>query len=237
MAASAKARRLSGASSARSLRGRAVSFHEGDSRFELRLAEVLGHATSVFCTKGYAAASMRDLSRASGMSLAGLYHYSESKEKLLYLIQKHTFSTVLSGLRERLKGVDDPAERIRIFVRNHLDYFLQNQQAMKVVSHEADSLTGEFAREIASLKRDYYRICVGLLEDLKRGKGVELCAPTRIAVLSLFGMVNWIYTWHHPRTDADAASLAREMSDIFLEGVCLPAGTKRRKSNFRQGAE
>ena len=48
---------------------------------------------------------MRDLSRASGMSLAGLYHYVESKERMLYLIQKHTFSTILEQLKARLEGV------------------------------------------------------------------------------------------------------------------------------------
>ena len=39
------------------------------------------HATEVFYKKGYEGASMRDLSRASGMSLAGLYYYFESKER------------------------------------------------------------------------------------------------------------------------------------------------------------
>jgi hypothetical protein len=33
-------------------------------------------------------------------------------------------------------------------------------------------------------------------------------------------MMNWIYTWHNPRVDADAGELAREMSAIFLHGVC-----------------
>ena len=47
---------------------------------------------------------MRDLSRAAGMSLAGLYHYFESKEDLLYLIQKHTFRTIIERLQERLKN-------------------------------------------------------------------------------------------------------------------------------------
>lgn len=42
---------------------------------------------------------MRDLSRASGMSLAGLYYYFESKERLLFLIQKHTFSTIVGRLK------------------------------------------------------------------------------------------------------------------------------------------
>ena len=45
---------------------------------------------------------MRDLSRVSGMSLAGLYYYFESKEKLLYLIQRHTFTPIVERLRVRL---------------------------------------------------------------------------------------------------------------------------------------
>src|SRR5437660_9651357 len=96
------------------------------SRFDRRLAEILTHATDVFCKKGYEGASMRDLSRASGMSLAGLYYYFESKERLLFLIQKHTFSTIVERLKVRLEGVADPEERIRIFILNHLEYFLAN---------------------------------------------------------------------------------------------------------------
>jgi TetR/AcrR family transcriptional regulator, cholesterol catabolism regulator len=186
-------------------------------RYDRRLAEILAHATEVFCKKGYEGASMRDLSRQSGMSLAGLYYYFESKERLLYLIQKHTFTTIVQRLKARLEGVSDAEERVRIFILNHLEYFLANQAAMKVLSHEAEVLKNGFASEVAAIKREYYRICVGLLEDLKRER--DLRFSTRIAVLSLFGMMNWIYTWHNPRVDADAASMAREMGDVFLRGV------------------
>jgi len=168
---------------------------------------------------------MRDLSRTSGMSLAGLYYYFQSKERLLFLIQKHTFSTIVERLKSRLEGVNDPEERVRIFILNHLEYFLANQAAMKVLSHEAEVLKNGFAAEVAAIKREYYRICVGLLDELKRDRGLQF--STRIAVLSLFGMMNWIYTWHNPRVDADAASLAGEMSDIFLGGVMT--GGKGRK--------
>jgi AcrR family transcriptional regulator len=189
------------------------------SRYDRRLSEILVHATDVFCKKGYEGASMRDLSRASGMSLAGLYYYFESKERLLFLIQKHTFSTIVQRLKLRLEGVDDPEQRIRIFILNHLEYFLAHQAAMKVLSHEANALKNGFASELAAIKREYYRICLGLLEDLKRELGLQL--SSRIAVLSLFGMMNWIYTWHNPRVDADAEDIAREMGDIFLRGVLL----------------
>ncbi len=186
-------------------------------RFDRRLDEILAHATAVFCEKGYEGASMRDLSRATGMSLAGLYYYFESKEKLLYLIQKHTFSTIVDRLRERLAGVTDPEQRIRVFITNHLEYFLSNQQGMKVLAHEDEVLKNGCGDEIRAIKREYYRLCLGLLEELKRGEGLQFSG--RLAVLSLFGMMNWIYTWYNPRVDADAGALAREMADIFLNGV------------------
>jgi len=196
-----------------------------ETRYDRRLAEILGHATEVFCKKGYEGASMRDLSRESGMSLAGLYYYFESKARLLYLIQKHTFTTIVQRLKARLEGVTDPEERIRIFILNHLEYFLANQAAMKVLSHEAEVLKNGFASEIAAIKREYYRICVGLLDDLKSLHGLQF--STRIGVLSLFGMMNWIYTWHNPRVDADAASMAREMGDVFLRGVMANGQSKK----------
>jgi len=191
-----------------------------ETRFDRRLGKILVHATEVFYEKGYEGASMRDLARSSGMSLSGLYYYFESKEKLLYLIQKDTFSTIVERLRERLDEVSDPEERIRVFILNHLEYFLANRKAMKVLSHEAEVLTNGFGAEIAAIKREYYRICVGLLDDFKLAKRLEFAS--RMAVLSLFGMMNWIYTWYNPRVDADAEGLSRGMGDIFLQGISAP---------------
>jgi hypothetical protein len=64
------------------------------------------------------------------------------------------------------------------------------------------------------------------LDELKRVRGLQF--STRIAVLSLFGMMNWIYTWHNPRVDADAEHIAGEMGDIFLRGVMN--GSRARKN-------
>jgi len=167
---------------------------------------------------------MRDLSRASGMSLAGLYYYFESKEKLLYLIQRHTFTTILERLQARLNGVADPEERIRVFILNHLEYFLANQKAMKVLSHEDEVLKNSYGTEIAGIKREYVRTCVGLMEELKRAQRCDF--SSRTAALSLFGMMNWIYTWYKPRIDGGAEKLALEMGDIFLHGL---SGRERKR--------
>ncbi len=182
-----------------------------------QLSKILDRATEVFCDKGYEGASMRDIARATGMSLAGMYHYLGSKERLLYLIQKHTFSTILERLRDGLDGIADPEQGIRAFILNHLEYFLEHQQAMKVLSHEDEGLDGEYGREVAEIKREYYRICLDLLNRYRKEKGLQF--DSRIAVLSLFGMMNWIYTWYNPRQDGGAERLAREMGNIFFQGL------------------
>jgi hypothetical protein len=82
-------------------------------------------------------------------------------------------------------------------------------------------LKNGFGAEIAAIKREYYRICVGLLDDFKLAKRLEF--SSRTAVLSLFGMMNWIYTWYNPRVDADAEELSRGMGDIFLRGISFNA--------------
>src|SRR5580704_5297134 len=216
--------------SAASVRRRGVLALPTESRFDRQLARILLHATEVFYDKGYEGASMRDLARSSGMSLSGLYYYFESKEKLLYLIQQHTFSTIVERLRELLDEVSDPEQRIRVFILNHLEYFLANEKAMKVLSHEAEVLKNGFGAEVTAIKREYYRICVGLLDDFKLAKRLEF--SSRMAVLSLFGMMNWIYTWYNPRVDADAQELSRGMGDIFLHGI--GGVTSRRRSNAKR---
>jgi AcrR family transcriptional regulator len=180
---------------------------------------------------------MRDLSRASGTSLAGLYHYFGSKERLLYLIQKGTFTTILEKLKTSLQQAEQPEQRIRTFILNHLEYFLVNQQGMKVLSHEDEALKNGLGAEIAAIKREYYRICLGLMDSLKRERGLDFDART--AVMSLFGMMNWIYTWYNPRIDGRAEELAQRMGDIFLRGVTSgpePRTPQTSRPKAREGA-
>ncbi len=119
----------------------------------------------------------------------------------------------------------DPEARIRIFVRNHVDYSVARQKAMKVLSHEDDVLRNGYGTELAAIKREYYRICVALVEDLAKAEGLKVVdanatsgISTRTAVLGLFGMMNWLYTWYNPRIDPDAEILSREIERHLSAG-------------------
>ncbi|TVP53478.1 MAG: TetR/AcrR family transcriptional regulator [Gemmatimonadales bacterium] len=186
--------------------------------YDEKLLRILRESAAIFAAKGYHRASIRDISAATDVSLSGLYYYFKSKEELLFLIQDHCFGTLHHRLDEELEGNTDPVARLRIFVRNHLRFFLSNQAEMKVLSHEADVLTGEHRAAVQKRKRAYAAAAETILTELGPPGGVE----PRSATFALFGMMNWIYTWHRPDVDPDADRLAEQMTHLFLHGYRTP---------------
>jgi AcrR family transcriptional regulator len=180
---------------------------------------------------------MRDISRATKVSLAGLYHYCKSKEELLFLIQDHCFGRVLERLEERLRGESDPVAKLRIFVDNHLSFFAANMAEMKVLSHEAESLAGDLHEHVSSRKRQYTRTARKILSEVQQAAASSGRAPRRngppktnskpldltAATYALFGMMNWIYNWYDPRGKLSVSQLVDNITRLFLSGFLSQA--------------
>jgi AcrR family transcriptional regulator len=189
---------------------------------EAKLQHILRMASQVFAQHGFEGASMRDISRAADVSLSGLYYYFENKQHLLYLIQNTTFTFVLESLRSRLRGVQEPTERLRLLVLNHIEYFLSHPNEMRVLSHEEDALGEPYSEKVQAIKRRYYALAREIFDSVA-AEGLAPGIHPRVAVLSLFGMMNWTYKWHKPGVDPDAAELTAAIVGLFLHGV-LPSG-------------
>src|SRR6266568_7996738 len=136
-------------------------------RYDQRLELILRTSARIFAEKSYHSTSMRDISRSTGVSLAGLYHYCKSKEELLFLIQDHCFGRVLERLEERLQGESDPIAKLRIFVDNHLSFFAANMAEMKVLSHEAESLAGDLHTKVSTKKEKYAKLARKILREIQ----------------------------------------------------------------------
>jgi AcrR family transcriptional regulator len=185
---------------------------------EAKLQHILLYSAQIFAEQGFEGASIRDISRATGISLSGLYYYFESKQKLLYLLQKSAFTNIMERLQQRLAHIQEPEARLRVLVRNHIEYFLSHPNEMKVLSHEEEALDPPYREEVASIKRRYYALAREIFDGVA-GKGLAEGLRPRVAVLSLFGMMNWVYKWHRPKTDPSAQELTEAIVGIFLYGV------------------
>lgn len=191
--------------------------------YDEKLQLILKTSAKIFAEKGFHHTSVRDIARATKMSLSGLYYYFTTKEELLYLIQERCFVTLLQRWDQAVDPQADVRARIRLFGENHLSFFLHNMPEMKVMAHEDESLTGDFQEKILVLKRRYVKVIVDLLAELQGrdgGKPVDL----RVATFALFGMMNWIYTWYQPKRDLEFPQLIEQMLRIYFFGV-LNAGS------------
>ena len=198
---------------------------QDSSRYDQKLEFILRTAARIFAEKSYHSTSMRDISRATKVSLAGLYHYCKSKEELLFLIQDNCFGRVLERLEERLAEVNEPVQKLRIFIDNHLAFFAANMAEMKVLSHEADSLAGDLHLHVSGKKQKYTKLAREILEELQKQQPPDQRVELTAATYALFGMMNWIYNWYDPQGKLKVAELVENISRLFLHGFIadLPA--------------
>ncbi|MFQ5414837.1 MAG: TetR/AcrR family transcriptional regulator [Phycisphaerae bacterium] len=197
------------------------SVRSSDNRetYDDRLNHILEAATGVMARVGYARASMRAVAKAAGVSLAGMYHYFDRKERMLFLIQFRAFNSLLNNLRERLHGVEDPIERLRVMVRSHVGYFAANMAALKVCSHELDSLTGAAYEEARSIRRDYYDLARDIVDRVFDVLAPDSTLDRHVATMSLFGTLNWLYRWYDGQRGRSPVSVANQIAEQFLRGV------------------
>jgi AcrR family transcriptional regulator len=194
------------------------------SRYDQKLEFILRTAARIFAEKSYHSTSMRDISRATNVSLAGLYHYCKSKEELLFLIQDNCFGRVLERLEQRLLEVADPVTKLGIFIENHLSFFAANMSEMKVLSHEAESLRGDLYTHVSTRKDKYTKLARKILREVQENQDSKQQIDLTVATYALFGMMNWIYNWYDPHGKLKVSDLADNLLKLFLNGF-LSNGT------------
>jgi len=202
--------------------------------FDQKLEFILRTAARIFAEKSYHSTSMRDISRATNVSLAGLYHYCKSKEELLFLIQDNCFGRVLERLEQRLQDVADPVTKLGIFIENHLSFFAANMSEMKVLSHEAESLGGDLYTHVSTRKDTYTKLARHILREVQETQESKEPIDLTVATYALFGMMNWIYNWYDPHGKLKVSDLAGNLMKLFLNGFLtngmrhsLPAPSER----------
>lgn len=199
--------------------------------------EILAAAARAFAEHGYHGMSMRDLARATHRSPATLYNYVDSKEDLLYWIQRDAFDELLAAGRASVEGITDPEERLHAFVLAHVRFFADRQYLMRVLIHEAAALPSDRRAEIRERKESYFSLAEGIVRDVARHRADA--EPSALEVerntYCLFGMLNWTYGWYEPDRHGDPDELALTIERFALSGVTPTVTSRMRREGNRLG--
>ena len=198
-------------------------------------AELLAAAARAFAEHGYHGMSMRDLGKLTRRSPATLYNYVESKEELLYLIQRDAFEEMLNTSETALEGVIDAEDRLHAFVLGHVSFFADRQYLMRVLIHEAAALPPARRAEIRELKERYFHLAEGIVGEVAQSRNGSELPPLDVErnTYCLFGMLNWTYGWYEPIRHGTPEELAATIERVAAAGVAAGVSRPRRDREER----
>lgn len=189
---------------------------------------ILAQAAALFARQGYAGTSMNEVAAACGLSKASLYHYFRDKYALLLEIADGHVSHLDRSIAEVVKHNRDSAaeDGLRRLIERIVHEYADAENAHRVLTEDVRFLEPEdrtrvldkqrrlveaFARAVAAVRPD--ADAAGLVKPL---------------TMLLFGMVNWMFTWHRSDGPLTHDALAPLVASLFTAGVSavsLPPGS------------
>jgi AcrR family transcriptional regulator len=155
------------------------------------LAKILKAALKLCIKKGFAAMSMRDLSREAGMSMGGLYRYFTNKEELLRLMQSQGRKTVLRILTQGMEGLTDPRTKLRRFLKIHL-FLSELMRPWFYISYmEARSFPGDEYKKAIDAELFTENIVTETITDGSKKKLFHTANPELVASLVKALLQDW----------------------------------------------
>lgn len=176
---------------------------------------ILEAAAKLFAEQGYEATTVRQIALASDLTSGSLFHHYGSKRQMLLEVVEEGTRRTHRLVSERLTGVDDPLNQLRILLTAHLEALHENSwwPFMVVSATEWHSLTEQEAAPVVAV-RDAY-------EDLWRevlGRAAEagLVSSDPLLRLFLLGAVNWTLFWYDPSAGLSPTCLAEQFCNLVV---------------------
>ncbi len=182
-----------------------------------RRQAVLRAATSVFNRRGYHHATLGEVAAELSLTKAGVYHYFGSKQQILEAICDQAMTAVEKVLTESLALPGTAEDRLRRAAERYIDLFLSDGSLTVFVRHFGDLSDGERARMGRRRKRLEARTRRTLEEGVR--EGVFAAADTHLAVLAVFGTVNWTHSWYERDGRLSAADVRDALVRQVLQGI------------------
>jgi AcrR family transcriptional regulator len=186
--------------------------------FNERFNKICKTSSQLIHKKGFSNTTMRDIARATGMSLGGLYHYFDNKEDLLFKILKNYMDITLSNLEKGLASLSSPKEQITFILQRHIDLYVHHIYESKCILHEREYLKGKRLAVIKKEERRYFEICRDVINRLCKDADCRFI-NSNILTFSFLALCNWIYQWYDPKGPIHPRDFARQLTQFFLRGV------------------
>ena len=198
---------------------------------EERREQILDAAVRIFSGKGFAGASMRDISREVGVTEGLLYHYFESKDQLLYTCWKErSWRASLEKILAESEGI--PLQYVlTAMIKDFVFTLRKNADMVRICTNEM-----QHNPEMRKFHTEHIEDNSNLIGDFLRGRqalgeirnDVDVHTPSFL----LMGAAHSLFVvWGHLEDEAwkdKVSGLLTNGIDIVMNGIAPNTGSRRK---------
>jgi AcrR family transcriptional regulator len=176
-------------------------------------------SAALFCEKGYAATTTREIAAAAGIQQASLYYHVAGKEDLLHQICVSSLEQLLADVQSAVSAESNPLERIEVLARTHLKTILRHQIRHVTMLNELRALSDPHRTAVMALRKKYAHLVRSVIEEAQAAGAVRTDIPARYLYLALLNILNWAVLWFRRGQTLSEDQLGRTFTSIYLTGA------------------
>ncbi len=192
---------------------------KNESLVEKRREQIFDAVLRLFSQKGYHRTTLREISKASGITLGNLYDYISTKEDILHMIQEKATRMVSSAASEKQAGTGHPVDKLRDLIDSELNAMDRFQDLILIIYQETHAMRKDVLYSLLESERHHLEQFESLIRE---GIRTKIFRPVNVRMLSnLIKML--IDSWVIKRWDLTKKVTLEEMRqgivDLVFHGI------------------
>ncbi len=189
--------------------------------------QIAAGATRLFIKKGYFKTSIREISKATGITIGNLYDYITRKEDILYLVFEVFHSAWVKRLEETdILKIENPVEQLEMALQRMLEIVHVYGDMVLLMYTEGKLLPKEFLRKILDNESNLVRVFEGIItrgieKGAFRGQDPFLLANVIVYLLSVEPLRGWNF-----RKDYTTEQIREFMMNFIMDKTLVVSKEK-----------
>jgi AcrR family transcriptional regulator len=192
---------------------------KNESLVKKRREQIFEAVIKLFSKKGYHSTTLREISKASNITLGNLYDYISAKEDILSIIQEKASQAVIEAISKEQEKILDPVERMKKLIISELHAMDEYQMLILIIYQESHAMAKKVLHSLLGNERRHINhFEKAIKEGIKKG----VFEPTNVRMLA--NMIKMLIdTWVIKRWDLKGKVSIGEMEkgilDIVFNGI------------------
>lgn len=183
-----------------------------------RRDEILRVACDLFYSKGFEAASMRDIAQQIGFTQAAIYYHFRSKDEILVALIDGFTAKLHALLDQKLHETGDLLNDFQRAVHAHIMLTKTDYREIKVVQEDKKLLSQPLADHIREREISIYELYKSRIEELIGAGQCTSTTPT-VAAFTTLGAINFVYQWYRPGASLKLGAIADQTVHMLTHGL------------------